>query len=96
MAKEQARELAKLLSYSQRGVFETVNVLQMRLTIYPPDKKIRDLDNVLTSMKSAIDGVCKGLEIDDSQIRRVMLEWGGVVKGGAVELLLNMYGVSYP
>ena len=61
----------------------------MTLTIYPPDKKRRDLDNVFASMKSAIDGVCQGLEIDDSQIHRVTLEWGVVVKDGAVELELK-------
>ena len=61
----------------------------MNLTFYPPNKKRRDLDNVYASMKSAVDGMCQGLNIDDSQIRRVTLEWGGVIALGAVELELK-------
>lgn len=61
----------------------------MKLTFYPPNKKRRDLDNVYASMKSAVDGMCQGLNIDDSQIRRVTLEWGGVIALGAVELELK-------
>lgn len=83
-----------LLSFSHRGLFEGVKALQICLIIFPPDRKRRDLDNILTAMKSAIDGMCKGLEVDDSQIRRATLEWGAVVKGGAVELELKEYGTK--
>jgi len=88
-AKQAARTEAYYQAFPFRNSFSGADTLQMTLTIYPPDKKRRDLDNVFASMKSAIDGVCQGLEIDDSQIQRVTLEWGVVVKDGAVELELK-------
>ncbi len=88
-AKQAARTEAFYVVAPFKGTFSGSDLLQMSLTIYPPDKKRRDLDNVFASMKSTIDGMCKAIEIDDSQIRRVMLEWGGVVENGAVELELK-------
>ena len=55
----------------------------------PPDKRHRDIDNCLAMMKSAQDGVCEWLEIDDSRIKRTVLEWGEVVTGGKVVLRLE-------
>ena len=55
----------------------------------PPDKRKRDIDNCLAMMKAAQDGVCEYLEIDDSRIKRTILEWGEVVKGGKVVLTLE-------
>jgi crossover junction endodeoxyribonuclease RusA len=95
-AKQAQKLTAKTEAYYKafpfRETFECADALQMSLTIYPPTNARRDLDNVFASMKSAIDGVCQGLAIDDSQIRRVTLEWGTVVKSGAVELELRQYG----
>lgn len=88
-AKEAARTEAFYKAVSFRDWFTTSDTLQMTLTFYPPTKSRRDLDNVFASMKPTIDGMCQALEIDDSQIRRVMLEWGGVTDNGAVELELK-------
>lgn len=94
-AKQPAKQTAKTYGYYQafpfRSMFAGVDVLQMSLTIYPPNKKRRDLDNVYASMKSILDGICDGLEIDDSQIHKVTLEWGAVMKSGAIELALKEY-----
>ena len=88
-AKQAARTEAFYMAAPFKGTFNGYDALQMSLTIYPPDKKRRDLDNVFASMKSAIDGMCNAIAVDDTQIRRVVLEWGGVVKNGAVELELK-------
>jgi len=58
-------------------------------TFCPPDKRHRDIDNCLSMMKAAQDGVCSALGIDDSRIKRTILEWGEVVKGGCVVLRLE-------
>lgn len=55
----------------------------------PPDRRKRDIDNCLAMMKAAQDGVCEYLEIDDSRIKRTILEWGEVVRGGKVVLRLE-------
>jgi crossover junction endodeoxyribonuclease RusA len=91
-AKEAARDEAFLKSSPFRSTFAGIRKLKITLTFFPPSNVRRDLDNAFASMKSSIDGMCKGLGIDDSQIRKVTLEWGAVVKGGAVELELKQYG----
>ena len=59
-------------------------------TFHPPDKRKRDIDNALSSMKNSVDGVCSALGIDDECIKRTVLEWGEVVKpGGKVVLRLE-------
>ena len=56
---------------------------------HPPDKRRRDIDNFLAMMKNYQDGVCAALGIDDSRIKRTVIEWGAVVKGGKVVLRLK-------
>lgn len=88
-AKEAALHHAYYASCESKGIFKNTKTLQMKLTIYPPDRMRRDLDNVFSAMKSAIDGMSKGIGIDDSQIRQVTLKWGDVVKDGLVEFELR-------
>lgn len=63
----------------------------LRLTyhIHPPDKRRRDLDNLVAANKPALDGVCKALMIDDSQIKSTTAVWGNVIPGGGVTLTLE-------
>lgn len=58
--------------------------LPVRLEFCPPDKRVRDLDNLGASCKWALDGVAKALGVDDRNFRPVTLDWGDVRKGGAV------------
>jgi crossover junction endodeoxyribonuclease RusA len=37
------------------------------ITFYPPDKRRRDLDNCIGSLKAAQDAVAAALEVDDSR-----------------------------
>ena len=63
--------------------------LQLRVVAYPPDKRRRDADNILASEKAHIDGVCQALQIDDHSIRRTVIEWGDVKKGGEIVMELE-------
>jgi len=93
-AKKAAREYGYYAALPLRNTFIMLWMggrLAMQMTICPPNRKQRDLDNVFSSMKSALDGMCQGLMIDDAQIRRVTLEWGGVVKNGQIEIELREY-----
>ena len=90
-AKEAQRDYSYYKAIQHAGLFSRKIKLQMVVTFFPPNHNRRDLDNALTSMKSAVDGVCKGLQIDDSQIRRATVEWGTVVENGIVELELKQY-----
>lgn len=57
------------------------------LVFCPPDRRTRDLDNLVSSMKSTLDGVCRGLGIDDKMIRPLP-DWGPQVEGGKVEITI--------
>ena len=53
-----------------------------------PDSRRRDLDNMLASMKSAIDGIALALDMDDSKFSLVLAR-GAPVKGGQVEITIE-------
>lgn len=57
--------------------------LHLRITFNPPDKRRRDLDNMLASIKSQLDGVSDVIGVDDSRWG-LTLRRGDVVKGGSV------------
>lgn len=56
----------------------------LHIAFHPPDLRRRDIDNLLASLKSAIDGICDAWQIDDSRFRRIALEMMDKVKGGKV------------
>lgn len=88
-AKQTAFSEGLYTSQPFQGMFNMFDFLELNLTIFPPDRKKRDLDNVFASMKSAIDGIFKGLGCDDSQVRRVVLEWGAPHENGLILLRLE-------
>ena len=53
------------------------------LDFYPPDRRRRDEDNAIASMKHGLDGVAKAIGVDDSRFK-LMHEFheqiGGMVK----------------
>lgn len=59
----------------------------LNITFFPPDNRRRDLDNMLASIKSALDGVADALGVDDAEWS-LTIQKGEVRKGGAVEIQL--------
>ena len=49
----------------------------------PPDNRARDLDNMLASIKSGLDGIASAIGIDDSKWTLTITK-GEAVKGGLV------------
>lgn len=64
----------------QAGAVPGINVAML---FCPPDKRRRDLDNMIAAMKAGIDGISDAIGIDDS---RFVLSFaiGPVVANGAV------------
>lgn len=58
--------------------------LQVWIKVCPPDKRRRDIDNIHASLKAALDGIFRAAGVDDSQVKRTVLDWGEVEQGGAV------------
>ena len=53
------------------------------ITFNPPDNRARDLDNMLASIKSGLDGIASAIGVDDSKWT-ITIQKGQPVKGGAV------------
>jgi len=56
------------------------------VTAYPPDKRKRDLDNILKALLDAMQG---SLYEDDSQIDQLLIKRGDVIKGGKVRVTIE-------
>lgn len=67
----------------------------VRVTFHPPDKRRRDLDNMLASVKSALDGVALATGVDDSLWGLTIIK-GPVTKGGAVVIECGAEGSFMP
>lgn len=57
--------------------------LHLAITFRAPDKRGRDLDNLLASIKAGLDGVADASGVDDSRWTLTLAK-GEPVKGGAV------------
>lgn len=66
------------------------------LDFYPPDKRRRDVDNLLASLKSALDGICDAWGIDDSRFRMIILRMEAPIKGGKVVVKTRIGVDDYP
>ena len=83
-----AREAGYYIALDRGVKLDAGKKYVVELVFCPPDKRKRDLDNLVSSMKSALDGMCRGLGIDDEMIRPLP-DWGPVVKGGKVEVTIT-------
>jgi crossover junction endodeoxyribonuclease RusA len=59
------------------------NAVRVDLTFFPPDKRARDMDNMLASMKAGLDGLADAMGVDDSKWR-IAMEVDEPTKGGVV------------
>lgn len=70
------------------------------ITFHPPDKIKRDLDNMLSSFKSGIDGIVDVIGVDDSEwvitISKAAPVLGGKVVVEIKPILENMLMVEIP
>lgn len=82
-AKKKARQDAATVCSGYRGEKPSSGPVRVSLTFCAPDKRRRDLDNAIASMKAALDGVSDALGIDDNEFI-LTARWGDVRKGGAV------------
>ncbi len=86
VAKKAARARAAIATRAGGGTLGAMppdTSLEVSLTFCPPDKHKRDMDNVLSSLKSAIDGVADALAVNDC-LFVYRMAWGDVVPGGKV------------
>ena len=56
--------------------------LFVRISAFPPDTRIRDLDNIFKALFDAMGAA--GVYVDDNQIKKIHAEMHSKVKGGKV------------
>ncbi|WP_110877305.1 RusA family crossover junction endodeoxyribonuclease [Franconibacter helveticus] len=61
----------------------------VEIFLFPPDARRRDIDNYNKALFDALTHA--GIWEDDSQIKRMLVEWGPVVKKGKVEITISKY-----
>lgn len=59
----------------------------LSLSIFPPDRRVRDIDNILKQLCDALQ--YSGMINNDKQIRKLYVEFSAVIKGGKVDLHLK-------
>ncbi|MDO8251421.1 MAG: hypothetical protein Q7T78_17110 [Rhodoferax sp.] len=64
--------------------FPLTGQVPLKITFAMPDKRGRDLDNLLAASKHSIDGIATALTINDKMFSPITIVRGEVVKGGAV------------
>ena len=50
-----------------KGAFAPTDRLHVRLVFVPPDRRRRDMDNMIAAMKSGLDGLADALGVDDNR-----------------------------
>ena len=66
-AKKAYRTLCAWQAKSQGATRMDAERLHLKITFVPPNRRARDLDNMLASCKSGLDGLCDVLGVDDSK-----------------------------
>ncbi len=74
-------------SYTTRN--QRRHLLQWRSCLFPPDNRIRDLDNYNKALFDALTHA--GVWEDDRQVKRMLVEWGPVIPKGKVEITISKY-----
>lgn len=64
--------------------------LRITYEFHPPDRRGRDLDNMLGCMKSCSDGVARAIGMDDAKWREITLRMGDVTKPGLVTMTVEV------
>ena len=62
--------------------------ISLAITFHPPDRRRRDLDNMLASIKAGIDGIADALGVDDQHFS-LRLERGEPTRGGEVVAVIT-------
>lgn len=69
-----AAYLCTLAALETAGVKEWGEKIPLSLVYMPPDKRHRDLDNLLGGSKALLDGMAQALGVDDSRFRPVLVD----------------------
>lgn len=97
-AKKRARTDAYYLALEAGYLEQDAESVKVKYTFFPPDRRERDLDNLVASIKAAQDGIADAIGIDDGKwittyeiagpvekhgMIKVEIEWGNIEEQAA-------------
>ena len=53
------------MTYQSKVIAPVDGKIPLTITFYPPDKRHRDADNMVASIKAGLDGVADALKVND-------------------------------
>ena len=84
-AKATARDDAYYATKEAMGAWKpSGDLIPVSIVFVPPDKRHRDLDNLLAAAKAQLDGVAMALGVDDKRFRPILLDVVAPSKLGAM------------
>lgn len=87
--KFQSAACAAIVEQLRRLPKPTSAPASVEIVLFPPDNRIRDLDNYNKALFDALTHA--GVWEDDSQVKRMLVEWGPVIPEGKVEITISKY-----
>jgi Holliday junction resolvase RusA-like endonuclease len=78
-------ECERITLNTMRDTWKASN--KLRITFYKPNNRHMDLDNMLASIKSGIDGMCDALQVNDKQFTEIILIKADTI-GGYIDVEL--------
>ncbi len=93
-AKDEANWATRVALGTQLGpgnkfVHDGTSDIILRQIAHPPDNRHRDRDNIDSSLKAARDGISSGLGVNDRHFRSIGIEWGEVIPGGRIVIVVG-------
>ncbi|HBA3116253.1 TPA: RusA family crossover junction endodeoxyribonuclease [Escherichia coli] len=87
--KFQSAACAAIVEQLRRLPKPTSAPASVEIVLFPPDNRIRDLDNYNKALFDVLTHA--GVWEDDSQVKRMLVEWGPVIPEGKVEITISKY-----
>ncbi|MBB3324891.1 RusA family crossover junction endodeoxyribonuclease [Atlantibacter sp. RC6] len=87
--KYQSEACAAIVEQLRRLPKPSTTAAAVEIILFPPDQRRRDLDNYNKALFDALTHA--GVWKDDSQVKRMLVEWGPVVPKGKVEIAITPY-----
>jgi len=80
-------------SVKPQAMFKTTERLAIVIQAYPPDKRRRDLDNLLKATLDSLEHA--GVFPDDEQLDRIFIQRNNVRRGGELEVSIGSIRQSH-
>ncbi|KIU35542.1 RusA family crossover junction endodeoxyribonuclease [Atlantibacter hermannii] len=87
--KYQSDACAAIIEQLRRLPKPSTTPAAVAIILFPPDLRRRDLDNYNKALFDALTHA--GVWEDDSQVKRMLVEWGPVVPKGKVEITISSF-----